>query len=48
MVEEVVQVLEETFLNPFSDNLDKDHPYNIVSGKTFSTETKENLITTEK
>lgn len=48
MVEEVVKVVEEIFLNPFSDNLDNNHPCNIVSGKTFSTETKENLITTEK
>ena len=38
MVEEVVEVLEESFLNPFSDALDKNQLYNIVSGKTISTE----------
>ena len=31
MVEEVVEVLEESFLNPFSDALDKNQLYNIVS-----------------
>ena len=45
MVEEVVKVLKETFLNPFSDDLDKKQLYNIVSGKTVSTEIKDSLIT---
>ena len=31
MVEEVVEVLEESSLNPFSDALDKNQLYNIVS-----------------
>ena len=31
MVEEVVKVLEETFLNLFSDDLDKNQLYNIDS-----------------
>ena len=48
MVEEVVKVLEETFLNLFSDDLDKNQLYNIVSGKTVSTDIKVSLITIEE
>ena len=48
MVEEVVKVLEETFLNLFSDDLDKNQLYNIVSGKTVSTDIKDSLITIEE
>ena len=33
MVQEVVKVLEETFFNPFLDDLNKSQLYNTVSGK---------------
>ena len=45
MVDEAVEVLEETYLNPFSDDLDKNQLYNIVSSKTVSTGIKDSLIT---
>ena len=45
MVDEAVEVLEETYLNPFSDDLDKNQLYNVVSSKTVSTEIKDSLIT---
>ena len=48
MVEEVVKVLKETFLNLFSDDFDKNQLYNIVSGKTVSTDIKDSLITIEE
>ena len=48
IVEEVVKVLEETFLNPFSDDLDKNQLYNIVSCKTVSIEIKDSLITIDE
>ena len=48
IVEEVVKVLEESFLNPFSDDLDKSQLYNIVSGKTISIEIKDSLITIDQ
>ena len=48
MMEKVVKILEETFLNPFSDDLDKKQIYNIVYGKTVSTEIKDSLITIDE
>ena len=48
VVEEVVKVLEEAFLNPFSDDVDKNQLYNIVSGKTISIEIKDSLITIDE
>ena len=48
MMEEVVKILEETFLNSFSDDLDKKYIYNIVYGKTVSTEIKDSLITIDE
>ena len=48
IVEEVVKVLEETFLNPFSDDLDKNQLYNIISFKTLSIEIKGSLITIDE
>ena len=48
VVEEVVKVLEESFLNPFSDDLDKSQLYNIVSDKTVSIEIKDSLITIDQ
>ena len=48
MVEQVVNVLKESFLNPFLNDLDKNQLYNIASGKTVSTEIKSNSITIDK
>ena len=48
MMEEVVKILGVTFLNSFLDNLDKNQLYNIVSGKTVSTEIKDRLITIDE
>ena len=48
IVEEVVKVFEETFLNPFSDDLDKNQLYNIVSCETASVEIKDSLITIDE
>ena len=45
MAKEIIKVLEETFLNLFSDDLDKTQLYNIVSSKTAPTEIKSSLIT---
>ena len=45
MAKEIIKVLEETFLNLFSDDLDKNQLYNIVSSKTAPTEIKSSLIT---
>ena len=46
--EEVAKVLDETFLNPFSDDLDKNQLYNIISFKTLSIEIKGSLITIDE
>ena len=46
--EEVAKVLDETFLNPFSDDLDKNQLYNIISFKTLSIEIKDSLITIDE
>ena len=48
IVEEVVKVLEETFLNPFMDDLDKNQFCGIVSCKTVSIEIKDSLITIDE
>ena len=40
----VVKVLEDIFINLFSDDLDKNQLHNIVSGKPVHTETKDSLI----
>ena len=48
MVEQVVNVLKESFLNPFLNDLDKKQLYNIASGRTVSTEIKSSSITTDK
>lgn len=45
MAKEIIKVLEETFLNLFSDDLNKNQLYNIVSSKTAPTEIKSSLIT---
>ena len=47
-MEEVIKLLEETFLNPFSDGLGKNQLYNIVSCKTVSIEIKDSLITIDE
>ena len=47
-MEEVIKLLEETFLNPLSDGLGKNQLYNIVSCKTVSIEIKDNLITIDE
>lgn len=48
MVEQVVNVLKESSLNPFLNDLDKNQLYNIASGKTVSTEIKSSSITIDK
>ena len=48
MVEQVVNVLKESFLNSFLNDLDKNQLYNIASGKTVSTEIKSSAITIDK
>ena len=48
MVEQIVNVLKESFLNPFLNDLDKNQLYNIASGKTLSTEIKSGSITIDK
>ena len=47
-IEEVVKVLGVTFFNSCFDDLDKKQLYNIVSGKTVSTEIKDSLITIDE
>ena len=48
MVEQVANVLKESSLNPFLNDLDKNQLYNIASGKTVSTEIKSSSITIDK
>lgn len=48
MVEQVANVLKESSLNPFLNDLDKNQLYNIASGKTVSTEIKSSFITIDK
>lgn len=43
-----MKILEETFVDLFSDDLDKRQLYNIFSGKTVSTEIKVSLITIDE
>ena len=43
-----MKILEETFVNLFSDDVDKRQLYNIFSGKTASTEIKVSLITIDE
>ena len=47
-IEVVVKVLGVTFYNSFFDDLDKKQLYNIVSGRTVSTEIKDSLITIDE
>ena len=48
IVDKVVTVLEETCLNLFSDDLDKNKLCNITSDKTVSIEIKDSSITIDK
>ena len=48
MMEKLVKILEETFLNQFSDDVDKKQIYNTVYGKTVSIEIKDSLITIDE
>ena len=48
MAQEIVEVLQETSLNPFSENLDKNKPYHIASGKAVSTEIEDSLLTLDE
>lgn len=43
-----MKILEETFVNLFSDDVDKRQLYSIFSGKTASTEIKFSLITIDE
>ena len=48
MAQEIVEVLQETSLNPFSENLDKNKLYHIASGKAVSTEIEDSLLTLDE
>ena len=46
-VEKIMDVLEGTFVNPFSDDLEKDKLYNLASGCPISDESSDCLLTYE-
>ena len=46
-VEKIINVLEGTFVNPFSDNLEKNELYNLASGCPISDESSECSLTYE-
>ena len=48
MVENRMEVLENTFLSPFHDELDAAKLYNIVSGQPVDDSIKENLLSLEE
>ena len=48
MVENRMEVLENTFLSPFHDKLDAAKPYNIVSSQPVDDSIKEHLLLLEE
>ena len=48
MVENIMEVLENTFLSPFHDELDAAKLYNIVSGQPVDDSIKESLLSLEE
>ena len=48
MVEHRMEVLKNTFLSPFHDELDAAKLYNIVSGQPVDDSIKENLLSLEE
>ena len=48
MEENIIKVLENTFLNPFNNELDATKLYNIVSGQLLHDSMKDSLLSREK
>ncbi len=47
-VKEVMKVMKEAFINPFSEELNKDKLFNLASGKPLSDEISASLLSVEE
>ena len=47
-VKEVIKVMKEAFVNPFSEELNKDNLFNLASGKPLSDENSASLLSVEE